>query len=75
MPADDEELMDDLMAQLDSRDQTVQSESANVLNEMQINKQVDIAESLGQKQDPKSRYLARQVSDRYGVLSAQALML
>jgi OTU domain-containing protein 6 len=60
MPADDEELMDDLMAQLDSRNQTVQSESANVLNEMQIDKQVNIAESSGQKQDPKSRYLARQ---------------
>jgi len=60
MAADDEELMSDLMAQLDSRDQTVQSESANVLNEMQVNKHAGMAEASRQKQDPKSRYQARQ---------------
>lgn len=67
MAADDDELMNDLMTQLDSRDQTVQSESVNVLNEININKQIDVAESSGHKQDPKSRFLARQVSDRHGV--------
>lgn len=60
--ADDEELMNDLMAQLDSRDKTVQSESANVLNDMQINQQTTAAEEARKKQDPKSRYQARQVS-------------
>jgi hypothetical protein len=55
--ADDRELMDELMAQLDSKNQTVQIESATVLNAMQLNKQA------GQdKQDPKSRFKARQVS-------------
>lgn len=62
MAADDDELMNDLMAQLDSKDKNVQSESADVLNDMQMNKQVDLAEQAGQKQDPKSRYQARQVS-------------
>ena len=62
MAEDDEELMNDLMAQLDSRDKTVQSESANVLNEMQINQQADAAEEARKKQDPKIRYQARQVS-------------
>jgi len=59
MAEDDEELMNDLMAQLDSRDKTVQSESANVLNEIQINQQ---AEEARKKQDPKIRYQARQVN-------------
>jgi len=56
---DDEELMNDLMAQLDSRDKTVQAESANVLNAMQLDRQANTAQ---QKQDPKGRYQARQVS-------------
>jgi OTU domain-containing protein 6 len=60
--ADDDELMNDLMAQLDSRDKTVQSESANVLSDMQINQQATAAEEARKKQDPKSRFQARQVS-------------
>jgi len=60
---DDEELMNDLMAQLDSRDKTVQSESANVLNDMQINQQATAVDEARNKQDPKSRYQARQVRD------------
>lgn len=60
MAQDDEELMNDLMAELDSRDKTVQSESANVLNAMQINQQANVAEPARQKQDPKNRYQARQ---------------
>lgn len=62
MPGDDEELMNDLMAELDSRNKTVQSESANVLNEMQLNQQAKAAEEARKKQDPKSRYQARQAS-------------
>ncbi|KAJ7097970.1 cysteine proteinase [Mycena belliarum] len=60
---DDNELMDDLLAQLDSRDETVQQESANVINEMQINQTADASETAS-KQDPKSRFRARQVSTR-----------
>ncbi|KAJ7470718.1 hypothetical protein FB451DRAFT_1400284 [Mycena latifolia] len=56
---DDNELMDQLLSQLDSRDETVQQESAAVLNEMQINKQADQIEAAS-KQDPKSRFKARQ---------------
>ncbi|KAF9464651.1 hypothetical protein BDZ94DRAFT_1161340 [Collybia nuda] len=54
-----DELMDDLLAQLDSRDGTVQSESINILNEIQLNKQVEITET-GKKQSAKSRFQARQ---------------
>jgi len=60
MAQEDEELMNDLMAELDSRDKTVQSESADVLNAMQINQQANMSEAAQQKQDPKSRYQARQ---------------
>lgn len=61
MPNDDEDLMDDLMAQLDSRDKNVQSESANILSDMQANNNLDLA-GRALKKDPKSRYQARQVS-------------
>ncbi|KAI9064361.1 cysteine proteinase [Trametes sanguinea] len=56
---DDDELMDDLLAQLESRDDSVKKESANVLNEMQIDKVADQLESAPKK-DPKARYKARQ---------------
>ncbi|KAL1717520.1 hypothetical protein EV715DRAFT_203095 [Schizophyllum commune] len=53
--------MDDLLAQLDSRDQTVQSESASVLNEMEVVKQAQSQdEETTRKKDPKQRFLARQ---------------
>lgn len=60
MNDDDEELMHDLLAQLDSRDQNVQAESANVLNDMQLNKQADEIDAR-QKQDSKARFQARKV--------------
>lgn len=56
----DEDLMEDLMAQLDSKDKTVQEESATVLNEMQLNQVADQIEK-SKKQDSKSRHQARQV--------------
>lgn len=61
MTQDDEELMNDLMTELDSRNSIVQSESANLLNAMQINQQTNATEAR-RKQDPKSRYQARQAS-------------
>ncbi|GBE82314.1 cysteine proteinase [Sparassis latifolia] len=54
----DDELMDDLMAQLDSRNQAVQAESATVINEMQIQKAADTPPPS--KHDSKSRHQARQ---------------
>ncbi|KAH9484293.1 OVARIAN TUMOR DOMAIN-containing deubiquitinating enzyme 5 [Psilocybe cubensis] len=59
MNEDDSELMDDLLAQLDSRDQVVQAESASVLNEMNLNAQADSIEASS-RQDAKSRFKARQ---------------
>jgi len=57
MAEDNEDLLNDLMAVLDSRDTIVQSESAKILNEMQLDQQ---AEESRKKQDAKSRYQARQ---------------
>ncbi|OBZ75475.1 OTU domain-containing protein 2 [Grifola frondosa] len=61
---DDDELLDDLMAQLDSKSQTTREESATVLNEMHIDKVADDLET-GSKQDSKSRFKARQVGSRF----------
>lgn len=72
MDSDDDDLMNDLLAQLDSRDQTVQSESANVLNEMQLNKQADRIETASNIKDAKSRFRARQVR-KEGVLRLERL--
>lgn len=58
--ADDEELMDDLLAQLDSRDQSVHTQSATVLHDMQLEKAADDIDAAP-KQDSKSRHKARQV--------------
>jgi len=57
-PAVDDELMDELFAQLDSRDQTVQAESAAVINEVQSN-EIARTEARSRK-DAKSRFRARQ---------------
>ncbi|KAF8654204.1 hypothetical protein AX16_003730 [Volvariella volvacea WC 439] len=58
---DDGALIDQLMAQLESNDsgKEVQTESAQILNEMNLDHQADKIESK-QKQDSKSRYKARQ---------------
>ncbi|KAG5646637.1 hypothetical protein DXG03_002627 [Asterophora parasitica] len=55
-PPIDDDLMDDLFAQLDSRDQTVQVESAIVINEVQDHQE----ENSRSRQDAKSRFKARQ---------------
>ncbi|KAF7294975.1 OTU domain-containing protein [Mycena indigotica] len=53
---DDDELVDDLFAQLDSRDAAAKQESAELLNEMQSAK----IEAEDTKQDSKARFNARQ---------------
>lgn len=64
----DSELMDELMAQLDSKDQTVQIESATVINDMQLQKAPDTlgprspsVVSSDSRQSSRSRHQARQV--------------
>ena len=58
--ADDDALMDDLMAQLDSKDSAVREESATVLQEMQVNAVAQELDSAPKK-DSKARFRARQV--------------
>ena len=60
MDSENDTLMDDLLAHLDSQDATIQTESATILNEMNLNDQATQMEATG-KQDAKSRFKARQV--------------
>ncbi|KAG6854318.1 hypothetical protein C0991_008213 [Blastosporella zonata] len=69
-PHVDEDLMDDLFAQLDSRDQTVQAESAAVITEVQT-KQAERIDGRS-KQDAKSRFKARQVRKAAALEQAQS---
>lgn len=57
---DDDALMEDLLAQLDSKDQVVRQESATVLQGMKVN---EVANDLhnAPKKDSKARFKARQV--------------
>ncbi|KAJ3515800.1 hypothetical protein NLJ89_g1526 [Agrocybe chaxingu] len=68
MSQDTDELMNDLLAQLDSREEAVQAESAQVLNEMNLNEQANAIEK-GKKQDAKSRFQARQVARKAAILA------
>lgn len=61
MEPEDKTLVDDLLVQLDSRDQTVQQESARVLNEMALDERAGEIEGRP-KQTAKDRFQARQVS-------------
>lgn len=64
----DDDLMDDLLAELDSRDQTVQVETAAVLNEITVNQVASPSpEPESKKLDAKGRYKARQVSNPMAV--------
>ncbi|KAF8590561.1 cysteine proteinase [Ramaria rubella] len=57
---EDDELVDDLLAQLDASDATVQQESAEVLSEIKLNQDQEKQES-GSKKDSKSRFRAREM--------------
>lgn len=65
---DDDGLMDDLLAQLDSRDGAAQQQSAAVLHGMNIQEVAD-DRTAAPKQDSKARHKARQVR----LLSSQLL--
>lgn len=58
----DANLVDDLLAELNSRDETVQRESATVLEEIQTRQQADAAQAAApDKTGSKNRFRARQV--------------
>ena len=58
----DDNLVDDLLTELNSRDQTVQRESATVLEEIQTRQQSDAAQAAASdKAGSKNRFKARQV--------------
>lgn len=69
MEHENDTLMDDLLAHLDSQDATVQTESATILNEMNLNDQATQIETT-EKQDAKSRFKARQVCSLFAYLSS-----
>jgi acyl carrier protein phosphodiesterase len=56
----DDELVDDLLEQLESRDPVLQTQTAAVVQTMHLHEKADILES-SRKQDAKSRFQARQV--------------
>jgi len=58
---DDEDLMNDLLAQLDSRDETVRTKLATINEMMNLNEQAD----ANGRQDPKNRFKARLVRPRH----------
>jgi len=64
---EDEELLDDLLAQLDSSDKTVQNVSAEVINDIQLS-QLREQEPQKPKKDSKTRFLERQARKAAGIL-------
>ena len=61
---DDDELMDELLAQLDSRDETVQAESAAVIQEIHKTEELD-AKPIKRAKD---KFKERQVSPIYNYI-------
>lgn len=57
----DDELLDDLFAQLDSTNRTVQNVSAEVINDIHLSQLQEKKESRKLKKDSKTRFLERQV--------------
>ena len=60
-PMADDELLDDLFAQLDSTNRTVQNVSAEVINDIHLSQLQEKKESRKLKKDSKTRFLERQV--------------
>lgn len=58
---EDDELLDDLFAQLDSNDKTVQNVSAEVINDIQLSQLHEKEDAQKPKKDSKTRFLERQV--------------
>src|SRR5258707_234620 len=58
---EEDELLDDLLAQLDSNDKTVQNVSAEVINDIQLPQPQEKEGPRKLKKDSKTRFLERQV--------------
>lgn len=59
--AEDDGLLDDLIAQLDSSDKTVRNVSAEVINEIQLSQLEESRGPQKPKKDSKTKFLERQV--------------
>src|ERR1700679_2088179 len=59
--AEDDQLLDDLIAQLDSNDKTVRNVSAEVINDIQLSQHQKDKQPQKLKKDSKTRFLERQV--------------
>ena len=70
-PAEDDELLDDLFAQLDSSNQTVQNVSAEVINDIQLSQLPEKKEPQKLKKDSKTRFLERQVCMSFRIPTAR----
>ncbi|KAG6889312.1 hypothetical protein C0995_001968 [Termitomyces sp. Mi166 len=69
-PPVDEDLMEELFAQLDSRDQAVQAESVLVIDEVQAEQAERM--NIRSRQDAKSRFKARQARKAAALQQAQS---
>lgn len=69
LPNDD--LMDDLLAQLDSKDKTVREESASIIQDVQLNQAAENTTKL----DTKSRFKARIVCSNLSNLLSSSLTI
>jgi len=73
---DDNNLVDELLTGLDSRDKTVQRESATVLEEVQARQQPQIAQAAApDKAGSKNRFKARQVRSGHRNCSSRVTSL
>jgi hypothetical protein len=60
-PADTEVLLDDLLAELDSRNPVVQQEAATVISEIQLNSDSVVSPPPNEKKGSKQRFKEREV--------------
>ena len=68
---EDDELLDDLLAQLDSNDKTVQNVSAEVINDIQLSQLREKERPKKLKKDSKTRFIERQVRIFLRISTAQ----
>lgn len=62
VPVDNDDLLNDLLAQIDEKDAAQQQEAATVLQEVQLNDQADkIERDASAKKDSRARFEARKV--------------
>lgn len=60
-PLDNEDLLDDLLAELDNRNPVIQQEAASVINEMQLNSDPTLPTPSSEKKGSKRKFKEREV--------------